>query len=91
MPQLGYRQRAASISSLKGHVGIVSVRERNFGQLGAAGRLAYARVAEIEAFERAPDGSLRVHRPTLVEVHVTAIGPFPGRQLRSLRCSKSSA
>ena len=37
------------------------VRERNFGQLGAAVRLAYDRVAEIEAFESALDASLRVH------------------------------
>ena len=53
------------------------VRERNFGQLGAAGRLAYDRVAEIEAFESALDASLRVHGPMLIEVHMTAIGPFP--------------
>jgi hypothetical protein len=53
------------------------VRERNFGQLGAAGRLAYHRVAEIEAFESALDASLRVHGPMLIEVHMTAIGPFP--------------
>ena len=37
------------------------VRERNFGQLDAAVRLAYDRVAEIEAFESALDVSLRVH------------------------------
>ena len=37
------------------------VCERNFGQLGAAVRLAYDRVAEIEAFESALDVSLRVH------------------------------
>ena len=51
------------------------VRERNFGQLGAAVRLAHDRVAEIEAFESALDASLRVHGPMLVEVHMTAIGP----------------
>jgi hypothetical protein len=47
--------------TLKGHVGMVPIRERNFGQLGAAVRLAYDRVAEIEAFESALDASLRVH------------------------------
>ena len=67
------------------------VRERNFGQLGAAGRLAYDRVAEIEAFESALDASLRVHGPMLIEVHLTAIGPFPSPRRRSLRCSKGSA
>src|SRR5688500_4909893 len=55
MPQLGHCRRGASISLLKGHVGIAPVRERNFGQLGAAVRLAYDRVAEIEAFESALD------------------------------------
>ena len=61
MPQLGYRQREPSISLLKGHVGMALVRKRNFGQLGAAVRLAHDRVAEIEAFESALDASLRVH------------------------------
>ena len=44
------------------------VRKRNFGQLGAAVRLAHDRVAEIEAFESALDVSLRVHGPMLIEV-----------------------
>jgi 2-succinyl-5-enolpyruvyl-6-hydroxy-3-cyclohexene-1-carboxylate synthase len=65
--------------------------ERNFGQLCAAFRLAHDRVAEIEAFESALDVSLRVRGPMLIEVDMTAIGPFPGLQRRSLRCSKGSA
>ena len=87
----GYRQREPSISLLKGHVGMAPVRKRNFGQLGAAVRLAHDRVAEIEAFESALDVSLRVHGPMLIEVAMIGIGPFPGRQRRSLRCSKDSA
>ena len=54
------------------------VRKRNFGQLYAAVRLAHDRVAEIEAFESALDVSLRVHGPMLIELDMTAIGPFPG-------------
>ena len=67
------------------------VRKRNFGQLCAAVRLAHDRVAEIEAFESALDASLRVHGPMLVEVHMTAIEPFPGPPVEELRCSKGSA
>jgi hypothetical protein len=51
--------------TLKGHVGMVPIRERNFGQLGAAVRLAYDRVAEIEAFKSALVASPRAHGPML--------------------------
>jgi hypothetical protein len=55
------RPAGASISLLKGHMGMAPVRGRNFGQLGVAVRLAYDRAAGIEAFESALDASLRVH------------------------------
>ena len=77
MPQLGYRQRGAPISLLKGHVGMAPVRKRNLGQLYPTVRLAHDRVAEIEAFESALDVSLRVHEQMLIELDMTAIGPFP--------------
>jgi thiamine pyrophosphate-dependent acetolactate synthase large subunit-like protein len=47
---------------------MVPIRGRNFGQLGAAVRFAYNRVAEIEAFKSALDASLRMHGPMLIEV-----------------------
>src|SRR3954467_2988976 len=54
--------------TLKGHAGMVPIRGRNLGQLGAAVRFAYNRVAEIEAFKSALDASLRMHGPMLIEV-----------------------
>jgi hypothetical protein len=47
---------------------MVPIRERNFGQLGAAVRLAYDRVAEIEAFKSALEASPRAHGPMLTGV-----------------------